>query len=123
MRQQHMPKRLAILKDPFVVLILKRHKSFLRSTQTQSIQVFLTFPFKSFQKDILFCDLAIHMDKYLILILMFLIAGMGIAITRDPPVVVMFYTMLGGAVFVIIYSAMKDRKARKYLNKSRKSKK
>jgi hypothetical protein len=48
---------------------------------------------------------------------------MGIAITRDLPVVVMFYTMLGGAVFVIIYSAMKDRKARKDLNKSRKSKK
>ncbi|MEK6956663.1 MAG: hypothetical protein AABW74_01985 [Thermoproteota archaeon] len=63
------------------------------------------------------------MDKYLILILMFLIAGMGIAITRDPPVVVMFYTMLGGAVFVILYSAMKDRRAHKDLNKSRKSKK
>jgi 4-hydroxybenzoate polyprenyltransferase len=63
------------------------------------------------------------MDKYLIMVLMFLIAGMGIAVTRDPPVIVMFYTMLGGAVLVIIYSAMKDRKARRDLNKSRKSKK
>lgn len=63
------------------------------------------------------------MDKYLIIVLMFLIAGMGIAITQKPPVIVMFYTMLGGAIFVIIYSAMKDRKARRNLNKSRKSKK
>lgn len=63
------------------------------------------------------------MDKYLIMVLMFLIAGMGIAVTRDPPVIVMFYTMLGGAVLVIIYSAMKDRKARRDINKSRKSKK
>ncbi|MEX0657327.1 MAG: hypothetical protein WD154_07275 [Nitrosopumilaceae archaeon] len=63
------------------------------------------------------------MDKYLIIVLMFLIAGMGIAITRDPPVVVMFYTMLGGAVLVIIYSAMRDRKERRDLNKRRKSKK
>jgi 4-hydroxybenzoate polyprenyltransferase len=63
------------------------------------------------------------MDKYLIMVLMFLIAGMGIAVTRDPPVIVMFYTMLGGAILVIIYSAMKDRRARRDLNKSRKSKK
>lgn len=57
------------------------------------------------------------------IVLVFLIAGMGIAITRDPPVIVMFYTMLGGAVFVIIYSAMKDRKSRRDINRSRKSKK
>lgn len=63
------------------------------------------------------------MDKYLIMVLMFLIAGMGIAVTRDPPVIVMFYTMLGGAILVIIYSAMKDRKTRRGLNRSRKSKK
>jgi 4-hydroxybenzoate polyprenyltransferase len=63
------------------------------------------------------------MDKYLMIVLVFLIAGMGIAITRDPPVIVMFYTMLGGAVFVIIYSAMKDRKSRRDINRSRKSKK
>lgn len=63
------------------------------------------------------------MDKYLLIVLMFLIAGMGIAITRDPPVIVMFYTMLGGAVFVLIYSAMKERKERKSINKRRKSKK
>jgi 4-hydroxybenzoate polyprenyltransferase len=63
------------------------------------------------------------MDKYLIIVLMFLIAGMGIAITRDPPVIVMFYTMLGVAIFVLIYTAIKERKERKNLNKNRKSKK
>lgn len=63
------------------------------------------------------------MDKYFLIILMFLIAGMGIAITKDPPVYPMFYAMLAGAVFVIIYSARKDRKERRGLNQKRKSKK
>ena len=34
------------------------------------------------QKDILFCDLGVGMDKYLLVILMFMIAGMIIALTR-----------------------------------------
>ncbi|MBI3253393.1 MAG: hypothetical protein HYZ56_01515 [Nitrosopumilales archaeon] len=63
------------------------------------------------------------MDKYLIIVLIFLIAGMGIAITQKSPVIPMFYAMLGGAVFVILYSAMKNRKERKNINRSRKSKK
>lgn len=50
------------------------------------------------------------MDKYLIVVLMFLIAGMGIAITKEPPVLPLFYVMLGGAIIVIIYSARKNRK-------------
>lgn len=41
---------------------------------------------------------------------MFLIAGMGIAITKEPPVLPLFYVMLGGAIIVIIYSARKNRK-------------
>jgi len=63
------------------------------------------------------------MDKYLLIVLMFLIAGMGIAIIQKPPVIPMFYAMLGGAVFVLLYSAMKERKERKSINKRRKSKK
>lgn len=50
------------------------------------------------------------MDKYLVVVLMFLIAGMGIAITKEPPMLPLFYTMLGGAIIVIIYSARKNRK-------------
>ena len=48
-------------------------------------------------------------DKYLIVVLVFLIAGMGIAITKSPPVLPLFYTMLAGAVGVIMYSAWRAR--------------
>lgn len=50
------------------------------------------------------------MDKYLMVVLVFLIAGMGIAITRSPPVLPMFYAMLAGAVVVIMYSAWRARR-------------
>jgi 4-hydroxybenzoate polyprenyltransferase len=52
------------------------------------------------------------MDKILLIVLMFLIAGMGIGISQKPPLYPMFYTMLGGAILVIIYSARKNRKER-----------
>ncbi len=63
------------------------------------------------------------MDKYLLVVLVFLIGGMGIAITKDPPVLVLFYTMLAGAIGVIIYSAMKGRRAAQRENRRRKYKK
>ena len=50
------------------------------------------------------------MDKYLLIILMVMIAGMIIAVTRDPLVFGLFYSMLAGAIIVIIYTAMKERK-------------
>ena len=50
------------------------------------------------------------MDKYLIVILILMITGMGISIVRDPPLIFMFYTMLGGAIAVILYAAIKQRK-------------
>jgi 4-hydroxybenzoate polyprenyltransferase len=60
-------------------------------------------------------------DKYLIIVLMFLIAGMGIAITRSPPSLGLFYSMLAGAIIVIIYSSIKSRKQNS--SKSKKMKK
>jgi 4-hydroxybenzoate polyprenyltransferase len=60
------------------------------------------------------------MDKYLVVVLIFLIAGMGIAITKQPPVLPLFYAMLGGAIIVILYSSRKNRKDH---NKERKLKK
>ena len=51
------------------------------------------------------------MDKYLIIVLMMLVAGMGIGITRVPPDLFLFYSMLAGAIIVIIYSSLKSRKA------------
>ena len=62
-------------------------------------------------------------DKYLIVVLIFLVAGMGIGITRDPPILPMFYGMLGGAILVIVYSSYKARKQRQEENRKRRSKK
>lgn len=50
------------------------------------------------------------MDKYLVIILMFLVAGMIIAATSKPFVEGLFYSMLGGSILIIIYAAMKDRR-------------
>jgi len=49
------------------------------------------------------------MDKYLLIILMFMIAGMIIALTRNPEPV-LFYASLGGAIIIIIYGSMKTRR-------------
>lgn len=62
-------------------------------------------------------------DKYLMVVLVFLIAGMGIAVTRAPPQYLMFYSMLAGAIGVILYSSFKARKQRQEENKKRRSKK
>jgi len=41
---------------------------------------------------------------------MFVIAGMIIAATSKPFVEGLFYSMLAGAIIIIIYTAMKERK-------------
>lgn len=51
---------------------------------------------------------------------MFLIGGVGIAITRDPFIPGLFYTMIAGAIGILIYSSMKNRKERKELRRQRK---
>ena len=64
------------------------------------------------------------MDKYLLIVLMFLIAGMCIAITRVPFLPGLFYSMVAGAIIVIVYSSWKSRKEQKELRrKGRKFKK
>ena len=63
------------------------------------------------------------MDKYLLVVLAFLIAGMGIGITRDPPQFILFYSMLAGALIVIFYSSYKTRKQKQKERKERRSKK
>jgi hypothetical protein len=63
-------------------------------------------------------------DKYFLIVLMFLIAGMVIAATKEPFDIVMFYPMLAGALIVIVYSSWKNKKEQKELReKRRKSKK
>ena len=59
------------------------------------------------------------MDKILLIILMFLVAGMIIAATSEPFNVGLFYAMLGGALVILIYTMMKGRKERKEKNRER----
>ena len=63
------------------------------------------------------------MDKYLLIILMFLIAGMFIAVTRVPIVWNLFDAMLAGAIVIIIYGALKNRKEQKELRRQRRKSK
>ncbi len=59
------------------------------------------------------------MDKYLLIIMMFLIAGMIIAVTRAPFSPGLFYSMLAGAIIIIAYGSWKSRKEEKELRKKR----
>ena len=59
------------------------------------------------------------MDKYLLIILTFLIAGMIIAVTRAPFSPGLFYSMAAGAIIVVVYSSWKSRKEQKELRKKR----
>ena len=59
------------------------------------------------------------MDKYLLIVLMFLIGGMIIAMTREPFLPGLFYSMLAGAIVVIVYSSWKSKKEQKELRKKR----
>jgi len=51
------------------------------------------------------------MEKYLIIILAFLIAGMGIALVGNR--ITIFYILLGGAIIMILFDAKQKRKERK----------
>lgn len=75
-------------------------------------------PFWLLKKYIILCSSWL-VDIYLLIILMFLIAGSIIAITSDPPVIGLFYSMLGGSIIIIIYVAMKSRKEQKELRRQR----
>ncbi len=59
------------------------------------------------------------MDKVLLIILMFLVAGMIIAATSEPFNVGLFYAMLGGAIVILFYTMMKGRKERREKNRER----
>ena len=64
------------------------------------------------------------MDKYILIVLMFLIGGMVIGITQVPPRLELFYGGLAGAIILITYSSIKNRREQQALRKEkRKSKK
>ena len=70
------------------------------------------------------------MDKYLLVILAFLIVSIPIAFIsptdgtlRDPPLILLFYTSIAGIAIIIVYSSYKDRKIRQRENRRRRFKK
>jgi NADH:ubiquinone oxidoreductase subunit 3 (subunit A) len=70
------------------------------------------------------------MDKYLLVVLVFLIVGIPIAFVspttgqiRDQPLILLFYTSIVGISVIIVYSSYKERKERQKDNVKRRSKK
>jgi hypothetical protein len=51
-------------------------------------------------------------DKYLLIILILLVVGMGFAIFKNPPSLELFYGQLAGALIIIAYSTYKNRNKR-----------
>jgi len=58
-------------------------------------------------------------DKYLLVVLMFLFGGVIIAMTREPFIPGLFYSMIAGAIIVIVYSSWKGKKEKKELRRKR----
>jgi NADH:ubiquinone oxidoreductase subunit 3 (subunit A) len=70
------------------------------------------------------------MDRYLLVIMIFLIVGIPIAFVspatgeiRDKPFILLFYASIGGISMIILYSSYKERKERQKENTKRRSKK
>jgi hypothetical protein len=42
---------------------------------------------------------------------------------RDPPLIPLFYTAIGGIIIILVYSSYKDRKERQKANDKRRSRK
>ena len=59
------------------------------------------------------------MDKYLLVVLMFLIAGIGIVLVQENRFWPMFYAMIVGIIIITLYSSLKGRKERKELRRKR----
>jgi len=69
-------------------------------------------------------------DKYLLVVLVFLISGIPIAFVEpttgellEPPLFVLFYVSIAGICIIIVYSSYKERKQRQRENRRRRFKK
>ena len=58
-------------------------------------------------------------DKYLLIVLMFLFGGIIIAVTREPFIPGLFYSMVAGAIIVIVYSSWKNKKENREFRRRR----
>ncbi len=67
------------------------------------------------------------MDKYLTVLLIFMVVGMPIAFIspttgemREPPIYVLFYGSIGGIIVIMFYGGYKDKQERQKVNAKRK---
>ena len=67
------------------------------------------------------------MDKYLTVLLIFMVVGMPIAFIspttgemREPPIYVLFYGSIAGIIVIMFYGGYKDKKERQKINAKRK---
>jgi len=65
-------------------------------------------------------------DKYLLVVMMFLIVGIPIAFfdpatgeIKEKPNYLLFYTSIAGICIIIVYSSYKERKERQKANRER----
>ncbi|HUU48321.1 MAG TPA: hypothetical protein VMW55_06025 [Nitrosopumilaceae archaeon] len=70
------------------------------------------------------------MDKYLLVILIFMIVTIPISFfspttgeLRDPPLIPYFYAAIAGIIIIILYSSFKQRKEKQKERAKRRSKK
>ena len=70
------------------------------------------------------------MDKYLTVILIFMVVGIPIAFVspttgelREQPFIPLFYASIAGIIIIVFYSSYKDKKQRQKANAKRRSKK
>ena len=71
----------------------------------------------------------ILMDKYMLVVLGFLMIGIPIAFIspttgelREQPFIPLFYASIGGIIVVIVYGSYKAKKARQQANRERRRK-
>ncbi|MDC0329641.1 hypothetical protein OAN18_01970 [Nitrosopumilus sp.] len=67
------------------------------------------------------------MDKYLTVLLIFMVVGIPIAWVspmtgeiREQPLLPLFYGSIGGMIIILFYSGYKDKKERQKINAKRK---
>jgi len=67
-------------------------------------------------------------DKYLLVVMIFLIVSIGIAFFdpatgfREEPYIPLFYISIAGISIIVVYSSYKDRKQRQKVNRERRRK-
>jgi NADH:ubiquinone oxidoreductase subunit 3 (subunit A) len=70
------------------------------------------------------------MDKYLLVVMGFLIVGIPIAFItpttgelREEPFILLFYVSIGGIIVIIVYSSYKQKKETQKANRERRRRK